>query len=101
MPLLAAAQRRHPEVKWVFVNQGEDRQAVERYLRKQDLELSTVLLDPTGRVGKHFGTRMLPVTAFFDASGNLVDHHLGALNRSLLREGMEEIGPANGGVSNR
>lgn len=84
MPVLAAAQARHPGVAFVFVNQGESAESVRRYLDAEQLNLATVLLDPTSKLGPALGSSGLPTTVFFDRLGRRTDAHLGALNSAAL-----------------
>ena len=84
MPLLAAAQARHPTVRFVFVNQGEGPAAVQRYLQGERLALDQVLLDPEAALGPALGSRGLPTTVAFNARGERVAAHLGVLNAAAL-----------------
>lgn len=92
MPVLKAAQQARPEVRFLFINQGEGAPAVHRYLQIEQLsELQNVLLDPAGRIGRHFRTPALPATLFFNAAGQLVDTHFGALTRAHLDEHLNAL----------
>lgn len=84
MPMLAAAQQREPQVGFLFVNQGESAQTVQRYLQGSGLVLHEVLLDPASSAAAAFGSRGLPTTLFFDADGRRVDAHFGVLNSAAL-----------------
>lgn len=84
MPVLAAAQSRESAVRFVFVNQGESAATVQQYLSGAGLPLQHVLLDPGSRLGPAVGSSGLPTTLFYDAEGNLVDRHLGALSSVSL-----------------
>ena len=84
MPVLAAAQQRETGVRFVFVNQGEDRATAQRYLSSGRLDLANVLLDPGAALGREVGSGALPTTLFYDASGRLVDTHLGELSTATL-----------------
>ena len=84
MPVLAAAQARHPGVVFLLVNQGESPEAVRRYLAAERLSLRTVLLDPGSQLGPALGSSGLPTTVFFDRHGRRTDAHLGALNAAAL-----------------
>lgn len=84
MPVLAAAQPRHPDVVFVFANQSESAEAVRRYLDTERLDLSHVLLDPQSSLGPELGSGGLPTTVFFDREGRRIDAHLGALNAAAL-----------------
>ncbi|HQT32512.1 MAG: TlpA family protein disulfide reductase [Thiobacillus sp.] len=84
MPVLAAAQQREAGVNFVFVNQGEDGATAQRYLSAGRLGLANVLLDPGAALGREVGSGALPTTLFYDASGRLVDTHLGELSAASL-----------------
>lgn len=84
MPMLAAAQQQSQGVNFVFANQGEYAETVQRFLDSSHLSLSNVLLDPGKKLGQQLGSMALPTTLFYDASGRLVDTHLGALSSASL-----------------
>jgi thiol-disulfide isomerase/thioredoxin len=84
MPVLADAQVLHPEVLFVFANQGESADAIHRYLASEGLAPIGVLMDTESRLGPALGSSGLPTTVFFDRSGRRVDAHLGALNAAAL-----------------
>jgi thiol-disulfide isomerase/thioredoxin len=88
MPVLEKAAQRYPGVSFIFVNQGEDRARVRGFLEQHGLELSNVLLDPESNMGRA-GGQALPTTLFYDASGQLIDTHVGALSRASLRSALE------------
>ena len=92
MPMLKAAQQARPDLQFLFVNQSEGAPAVRHYLQAEQLEeLRNVLLDPAGRVGRHFRTPALPATLFFNAAGQLADTHFGALTRAHLDEHLHAL----------
>ena len=84
MPVFAEAQRRHPEVRFLMVNQGENAAIVQRYLARENLALQDVFLDPASALGPAVGSRGLPTTLFLDAQGRRVHAHMGALNAAAL-----------------
>lgn len=102
MPVLAAAQRAHPEVAFLFVNQGEDASTVQRYLAQAVPGLQQVLLDRGRRAGPLLGSQGLPTTVFYRADGQQTSAHLGALNsvalnvrlQALRRDPAPEVGAA-------
>lgn len=85
MPTLAAAQRREPDVAFIFVNQGEAAGTVRAWLQREGLPLQEVLLDPHAALGAALGSRGLPTTLFYDAAGRAVDAHFGVLNAQIGR----------------
>ncbi len=91
MPTLAAAQQDTPDVKFVFVNQGEPATAVTAYLQRSGLNLSNVWLDPTSSLGPAAGSQGLPTTLFFDAQGKRVDAHFGILNAAALQVQLDRL----------
>lgn len=91
MPVLAEAARNTPGVEFLFVNYGEGRAAIERYLADEALAVSNVLLDPRGAVPRHYGTVGIPVTLFIDGDGRLTDMHMGEVSREALGEYIEEL----------
>lgn len=92
MPVLAAAQQRHPDVHFVFANQGESAQKVQAFLTGDGLALRNVLLDARGEVARHFGHRALPTTLFFDARGGLADVRIGEVSQATLTERLARLG---------
>lgn len=94
MPVLAAAQQQEKEVIFVFANQGEDAGAALRYLSTHQFNLSHVLFDAGAKLGKAIGSSALPTTLFYNASGQLVDTHLGELSKASLASKLAKLRPA-------
>ena len=91
MPVLAAAQQANPEIRFVFVNQGEGQELVEKFLIQQQLGLRNNLLDTGGRVGQAVGSLSLPTTLFYSADGLLKNNHLGELSHASLKHALRHI----------
>jgi len=91
MPLLAAAQKQEPGVRFVFANQGEDGMTAQRYLTDAQLELDNVLLDSGTRFAREVGSMGLPTTLFYDADGRLIDTHLGQLSAASLASKLNRL----------
>lgn len=91
MPLLAAAQREHPSVDFVFADQGEAAAAIERYLSEQKLELRNVLLDSNAQLSREFTVPGMPTTLFFDRQGKLVDTQVGELSPEALAKHLDKV----------
>lgn len=92
MPVLAQAQADHPDVHFVFLNQGEAPEKVDKFLAGERLTLHNVLLDRQGRASGEFGQRALPTTLFFDVRGHLVDTRIGEVSLATLTERLHAIG---------
>jgi thiol-disulfide isomerase/thioredoxin len=102
MPVLAQAQERVSGVNFSFANQGEYAPTVQKYLAASQLSLANVLLDPGKKLGQQLGSMALPTTLFFDASGRLVDTHIGALSSASLADKLNKLqtaSPSGTGVS--
>lgn len=84
MPALQAAQLAHPEVVFVFANQGERADTVRRYLAGNRLNLAHVLVDPLKQLGIRVNVNAYPTTLFYDATGKLRMRHVGELSRASL-----------------
>lgn len=96
MPVLAAAQKQETAVRFVFVNQGEDAAKVQRYLTGAGLDLANVVIDPGTALGREVGSGALPTTLFYNASGRLVDTHLGPLSAASLASKLAQFrSPSN------
>ena len=93
MPMLARAQRAMPQIRFVFVDQGESIAAVQRYLRLERLALDGVLLDPHMDVSAWYGARGYPTTLFVDAGGVLRDTQVGELSPATLAAHLAHIVP--------
>ena len=91
MPAFEQAQNAHPDVNFVFLNQGEAASSVQQFLHANELDLHHVFLDSKGLVGGQFSRGMLPTTIFFDAKGRLVDIRMGELSYASLLQRLEKI----------
>ena len=91
MPAMRAAQLAHPEVTFIFVNQGEAPAAIREYLRRQALVLDNVVLDNQPGMTAHLGSKALPSTFFFDRNGMLVGRRVGELSAATLSERMSAL----------
>ncbi len=91
MPVLAEAQQLHTNVSFVFVNQGEGAATIQKYLDDESLQLQNVAVDLFSSVSQSVGARGLPTTLFFDATGRLVDAHMGELTRASLAHKLKQF----------
>ncbi len=91
MPVLAAAEAANPDVRFLFVNQGEGPETINRFLDGQGLELDTVLLDEAMALPRHYGTLGIPVTLFIDADGALRKSHMGEISPEQIDAELQAI----------
>lgn len=89
LPVLFAAAVEQSEVEILLVNQREGRELVRRYLDQAGFPTDGVLLDPTGRFGDALRVAGLPTTFAFDATGRLVDVHVGEISAPALSAMMQ------------
>jgi len=92
MPILEQAQRDHPDLTVLMLNQGENAQAVRVFLEQQGLRFDNVLLDPSLHAMHVYGSRGLPTTLIFNAKGELVESHMGELSVARLKDALGERG---------
>ena len=96
MPVLRQAQLSHPEITFVFANQGETAEAVRKYMATEHIVLDNVLLDSGSQLGTVTGSGALPTTLFYDAKGVLVERRLGELSAATLAQRLESYATAAG-----
>ncbi|MGH7021882.1 MAG: redoxin family protein [Brevundimonas sp.] len=79
MPALAQAERAHPEIRFLLINQGEDADGVQAFLQREGLAFDHVLFDPAMTTQRHYRTLGIPVTLFLHADGRLAKAHMGEI----------------------
>lgn len=94
MPVLAQAQQQRPDVRFIWINQGESAEAVMDYLQRvrmtAPLPPDQVLLDSQQQAGGHWRQQGLPSTYFHGADGRLCGMRMGELSRASLAEHLED-----------
>jgi thiol-disulfide isomerase/thioredoxin len=91
MPVLEKAQAANPDTNFVFVNQGERPDTIQRFIGHQGLKLHNVLVDERLQTGVALGHRALPTTLFFDADGQLAATRIGELSQATLAQRLDEL----------
>ena len=91
MPVLESAQQHNPDITFVFVNQGEQAETINRFMSDHGLTLQNVLTDPNASLGRTAGSLTLPMTLFYDANGQQVNAHLGELSRATLAHNLKRF----------
>lgn len=79
MPALAQVEKANPDVRFLFINQGEGGKKIRDYLEMEGIALKHILLDPDMDVPKYYRTVGLPVTLFLNADGTLRYAHVGEI----------------------
>jgi len=91
MPALNSARQAHPEVEFLFVNQGESVETVQTYLAAYGLQMPNVVIDPAKQLSTRTGSSGYPTTLFYDANGRLHLRHMGELSRATLEEKINRL----------
>lgn len=91
MPMMADVASSSDGAGFVFVNQGEGMNVIERYLAAENLELDRVVLDSLGEFGRHYEVPGLPATLFIGSDGMVQLVHIGEISREGLLAGIERI----------
>lgn len=91
LPMLLKVAERTPEVRFVFVSQGEGPEVVRRFLEEDGLTMEWALLDPSTRLSEALNIQGLPTTFFFDREGRLLLRHMGELSEALLLDYLKAL----------
>lgn len=91
MPVLESAQQNNPDITFVYVNQGEHPETINRFMNEQGLSLQNVLTDTSASLGRTTGSQALPTTLFYNANGQQVNAHLGELSRATLAHNLKSF----------
>ena len=91
MPVLMEAQKAHPGVRFLWINQGEKPETVLRYVQQIGLPLGNVVLDGDESLSRMLQQRALPTTLFFNADGKQVAIRAGELSKATLAQHLEQI----------
>ena len=90
MPLLAEAARNHPEVAFLFINQGDLPKIAARLPAQQGIDPATILLDDAARLSAAYGGA-LPSTIFVGPAGDVRSVHAGEISRAALSDKIDLI----------
>ncbi|UJB66695.1 redoxin domain-containing protein [Acidovorax sp. YS12] len=93
MPVLRQARAQYPQVRFLWIDQGEAPDVVQRFAAQQGLPPADVLLDPASSLGALLGRSALPTTLFFNAEGTLVAVRTGELSPASLAHHLAQILP--------
>ncbi|MGH6760801.1 MAG: prolipoprotein diacylglyceryl transferase family protein [Phyllobacterium sp.] len=91
MPMMADVAAQSSDARFIFVNQGEGREAIQTYLRGEKLELENLLLDSLGEFGRNYSIPGLPATLFIGSDGILRSVHMGEISREVLMKGVADL----------
>lgn len=80
-PMLVRMASAPGPIPIVLVNQGEQREAVVRYLASEGLSAGPVVLDPEGTLSQMTGSKALPTTLLVGPDGTVRAVHMGEVSR--------------------
>ena len=95
MPVFEQAQAGHPDVHFVFLNQGESPRPSPTTCATTRPACATCCGTARARLARAQQQR-LPATLFLDADGRLTGLRVGELSRATLRERLDALKAANG-----
>lgn len=96
MPVLQQAQKAHPDIAFVFVNQEETPEVIRAYLGQEHIALANVVLDERRVLAKALGSKALPTTYFISARGELRGRRTGELSAATLAERLADLHASHG-----
>lgn len=85
MPLLQQAQKQHPDVVFVLLNQGDSSAAINTFLSQNGLQFAHVWQDPQMQARNALSYQALPSTYFINRGGELVSQSVGELHEAELQ----------------
>ncbi|EIK94912.1 thiol:disulfide interchange protein DsbE [Pseudomonas sp. M47T1] len=88
VPVLLEAQAQRPDLRFVFINQGEAPAAVSNFLATAGLDQQQIAYDPDSQWGRQLGSAALPTTLFYSHDGTLLGSHLGELSGASLADAL-------------
>lgn len=91
MPVLRDAQANNKDITFVFANQGESAEIINRYLSANQLKLNNVLLDPAMQLSQLTQSRAYPTTLFFNAQGQMIERRVGEVSSATLARSIEAL----------
>ena len=91
MPVLQQAQKSHPNIQFVLLNQGEKAPVVSAYLQKNQIQMPYIWLDETMQSRSVLPYQGLPSTYFLNQQGEVVAHSLGELTSVQLQQYLQQI----------
>lgn len=84
LPLMLEQAKQNPQIRFVFVNQGEGPEAIKAFEKETGLKIEESVLDVDTKLAEVLGIQGLPTTFFFNQEGQLNDKKLGELKEAEL-----------------
>ncbi|WP_416423234.1 TlpA disulfide reductase family protein [Pseudomonas sp. App30] len=89
VPVLLQAQAQRPDLRFVFINQGETPGVVSNFIAAAGFDRQHILYDPGSQWGRQLGSAALPTTLFYSPRGELLGSHLGELSAASLADALK------------
>lgn len=90
LPMLAE-EAEATDVPVLLVNQGESPDIVRDYLAANNIETGAIALDRQSALSARLDSAALPMTLFVNASGDVVETHVGEISRAALAARITEF----------
>lgn len=84
MPMMVDLAQNTPEIEFIFANQGDTAELINRFLTDENLPRDGMLRDPQQNLMEKTGAIGLPSTLVFDGQGRLVASQTGEISRAAL-----------------
>ena len=91
VPVLLQAQAQRPDVRFVFINQGEAPAIVANFVATAGLDHQQIAYDLGSQWGRQLGSAALPTTLFYSADRRLLGSHLGELSTASLADALRAL----------
>lgn len=78
-------------IRFIFVDAGEDKADINKYLKLKKYEIMNPLLDDNGDVMNAYGVSGIPSTFIIDKNGNIKFHREGYLDLATLKKAIKTI----------
>lgn len=91
LPLLMHYQHKYPSIVFLYAEQGNSHQTVQKFANRHHLPSRNVLIDTSTKLSSKFGVLGYPTTVFFNSSGQILSIHRGQLNPRTLKAMIKKI----------
>lgn len=90
MPLLQSYAEEFPQVHFIGINSGEDKELVEPFLSEYGIKFP-IWLDLDERMVDKLSIIGFPTTYFIDSTGKIITIHIGQLSPELLDRNLSQL----------
>jgi len=88
MPHINEVYKENHDIEIITINLKEDVSTIKKYMDNNKFEFP-VLLDIDSKVSNHYKAYSIPKSVLIDEEGNIIDTHIGAMDKEKLIEFMQ------------